>query len=39
MPAKAASTTPDEATCLATADLFNLCRGSKPAAHIRARML
>ena len=37
MPAKTMQTTGYEATCLATADHFIACRGSKPATRIRAR--
>jgi hypothetical protein len=37
MPAKTTQTTGHEAACLATADHFIACRGSKPATRIRAR--
>ena len=37
MPAKTRPPTGFEATCLATADHFIACRGSKPASRIRAR--
>ncbi len=37
MPAKTRLPTSYEATCLATADHFIACRGSKPATRIRAR--
>ena len=37
MPAKAAQMTGFEANCLAAADHFIACRGSKPATRIRAR--
>jgi hypothetical protein len=37
MPAKTNLPTGYEATCLATADHFIACRGSKPATRIRAR--
>ena len=37
MPAKTAQMTGHEANCLAAADYFIACRGSKPATRIRAR--
>jgi hypothetical protein len=37
MPAKTNPPTGYEATCLATADHFIACRGSKPGTRIRAR--
>lgn len=37
MPAKTRPPTGYEAACLATADHFIACRGSKPATRIRAR--
>ena len=37
MPAKTNPTTGYEATCLAAADHFIACRGSRPATRIRAR--
>lgn len=37
MPAKTARMTGFEANCLAAADHFIACRGSKPATRIRAR--
>jgi hypothetical protein len=38
MPAKTRPPTGYEATCLAAADHFIACRGSKPATRIRARL-